>query len=53
MTAKGIWKLSSHWLPERYQAEMVHREGRLFPLIYREEFVSKGRPRHEGVPLRP
>ena len=39
---KGVWKLSSRWLPERYQAEMVHREGRLVPLIYREEFVSKG-----------
>jgi hypothetical protein len=42
MAPKGIWKLSSRWLPERYQAEMVHREGRLVPLIYREEFVSKG-----------
>ena len=40
--AQGMWKLSSRWLPERYQAEMVYREGRLVPLIYREEFFSKG-----------
>jgi hypothetical protein len=39
---KGIWKLSSRWLPERYQAEMVLREGRLVPLSYREEFSSQG-----------
>jgi hypothetical protein len=39
---QGVWKLSSRWLPERFQTEMVHREGRLVPLIYREEFFSKG-----------
>jgi hypothetical protein len=39
---QGVWKLSSRWLPERFQAEMVHREGRLVPLVYREEFFSKG-----------
>jgi Protein of unknown function (DUF3108) len=39
---QGVGKLSSRWLPERYQTEMVHREGRLVPLIYREEFHSKG-----------
>jgi Protein of unknown function (DUF3108) len=43
MAPQGIWKLSSRWLPERYQAEMVRREGRLLPLIYREEFASQGR----------
>jgi hypothetical protein len=42
VAAQGVWKLSSGWLPKRYQSEMVHREGRLLPLIYREEFVSKG-----------
>jgi hypothetical protein len=42
VAAKGVWKVSSRWLPVRYQAEMVHREGRLWPLFYREEFVSKG-----------
>ena len=40
--AQGMWKLLSRWLPERYQTEMVYREGRLFPLVYREEFISKG-----------
>jgi hypothetical protein len=40
--AQGMWQLLSRWLPERYQTEMVCREGRLVPLIYREEFVSKG-----------
>jgi hypothetical protein len=40
--AQGMWKLLSRWLPERYQAEMEYREGRLVPLTYREEFISKG-----------
>jgi len=40
--AQGVWQLSKRWLPERYQTEMVHREGRLVPLIYREEFISQG-----------
>ena len=40
---KGLGHLSKRWLPERYQTEMVHREGRLVPLIYREEFISKGK----------
>jgi len=40
--AQGMWQLMSRWLPERYQTEMVLREGRLLPLVYREEFVSKG-----------
>jgi hypothetical protein len=40
--AQGMWQLLSRWLPERYQTEMVLREGRLLPLVYREEFVSKG-----------
>ena len=41
--AQGVWQLTSRWLPERYQAEMVQREGRLVPLIYREAFISKGK----------
>jgi hypothetical protein len=41
--AQGMWQLLSRWLPERYQTEMVLREGRLLPLVYREEFVSQGR----------
>ncbi|MBM4300845.1 MAG: DUF3108 domain-containing protein [Deltaproteobacteria bacterium] len=41
--AQGLWQLMSRWLPERYQTEMVLREGRLLPLVYREEFISKGR----------
>ena len=40
--AQGMWHLLSRWLPERYQTEMVLREGRLVPLVYREEFISKG-----------
>jgi hypothetical protein len=39
---QGVLKLSNRWLPERFQAEMVHREGRLVPLVYREEIFSKG-----------
>jgi len=39
---QGVWQLMSRYLPERYQTEMVYREGRLLPLVYREEFMSKG-----------
>jgi hypothetical protein len=42
MKAQGAWQLLSRWLPERYQTEMIYREGRLVPLVYREEFISKG-----------
>ena len=41
--AQGVWQLSKRWLPERYQTEMIHREGRLVPLVYREEFISEGK----------
>jgi hypothetical protein len=41
--AQGMWQLTSRWLPERYQAEMVYRDGRLVPLLYREEFLNQGR----------
>jgi hypothetical protein len=41
--AQGVWQLTSRWLPERYQTEMIYREGRLVPLIYREAFISKGK----------
>lgn len=40
--ARGMWKLLSRWLPERYQTEMLYRHGRLQPLVYREEFQAKG-----------
>ncbi len=40
--AQGMWRLLSSYLPERYQTEMVYREGRLQPLVYREEFMDKG-----------
>jgi hypothetical protein len=40
--AQGVWQLTSRWLPERYQTEMVYRDGRLLPLLYREEFISQG-----------
>jgi Protein of unknown function (DUF3108) len=41
--AQGVWQLTSRWLPERYQSEMVYRDGRLIPLLYREEFMSQGK----------
>ncbi len=41
--AQGMWQVTSRWLPERYQTEMIYREGRLAPLIYREAFISKGK----------
>jgi len=40
--AQGMWKLLSRWLPERYQTEMLYRDGRLQPLVYREEFQERG-----------
>jgi hypothetical protein len=40
--AQGMWKLLSRWLPERYQTEMVYRDGRLQPVVYREEFQESG-----------
>ena len=41
--AQGMWQLLNRWLPERYQTEMVYRNGRLLPLVFREEFLYKGR----------
>jgi hypothetical protein len=40
--AQGMWRLLNRWLPERYQTEMVYQDGRLLPLVYREEFQDKG-----------
>jgi len=40
--AQGMWRLLSRWLPERYQTEMLYRDGRLQPEVYREEFREKG-----------
>lgn len=40
--AQGLWRLLSRWLPERYTTEMVFRDGRLQPLVYREEFMNQG-----------
>lgn len=40
--AQGMWRLLSRWLPERYQTEMVYHEGKMRPLVYREEFQDKG-----------
>lgn len=40
--AQGMWRLLSRWLPERYTTEMVFRDGRLVPLVYREEFLDQG-----------
>jgi hypothetical protein len=41
--AQGMWQLLSRWLPERYQTEMTLRDGRFIPLVYREEFITKGK----------
>jgi hypothetical protein len=41
--AQGMWQLLSRWLPERYQTEMLYRDGRLQPVVYREEFQEKGK----------
>jgi len=41
--AQGAWKLLSRWLPERYETEMALEAGRFKPLVYREEFMCKGR----------
>ncbi len=40
--AQGVWRLLSRWLPERYQTEMLYRDGRLQPVVYREEFRESG-----------
>jgi hypothetical protein len=40
--AQGMWRLLNRWLPERFQTEMIYRDGRLQPLVYREEFINKG-----------
>ncbi len=40
--AQGLWRWLSRWLPERYTTEMVFRDGRLQPLVYREEFMNQG-----------
>ncbi|MGA8570983.1 MAG: DUF3108 domain-containing protein [Desulfobaccales bacterium] len=40
--AQGMWRLLSRWLPERYQTEMLYRDGRLQPEVYRQEFREKG-----------
>ena len=37
-----MWSLLSRWLPERYETEMALEDGRFKPLVYREEFQSKG-----------
>ncbi len=40
--AQGMWRLLSRWLPERFQTEMIYRNGRLQPLVYQEKFINKG-----------
>ena len=40
--AQGMWRLLSLWLPERYQTEMLYRDGRLQPEVFRQEFREKG-----------
>jgi hypothetical protein len=40
--AQGAWSLLNRWLPERYETEMALEQGRLKPLVYREEFQAGG-----------
>jgi hypothetical protein len=40
--AQGMWRLLSRWLPEGYLTDMVLEDGRLKPLVFREEFQAKG-----------
>ena len=40
--AEGMWRLLSRWLPEGYETDMVLEDGRLKPLVFREEFQAKG-----------
>ncbi|MEJ2670722.1 MAG: hypothetical protein P8168_00700 [Deltaproteobacteria bacterium] len=42
VAAQGMWQMLNRWLPERFSTEMVYRQGRLAPLVYREEFVNHG-----------
>ena len=51
--AQGMWQLLSRWLPERYQTEMVFREGRLRPPGLSGRIYQQGQARPERVPLRP
>ncbi|HZE21361.1 MAG TPA: DUF3108 domain-containing protein [Desulfobaccales bacterium] len=40
--AQGMWRLLNRWLPERFQTEMIYRDGRLQPLVYQEKFINQG-----------
>jgi len=40
--ANGVWSLLQRWLPERYSTEMVLENGRLKPVLYREEVRIRG-----------
>ncbi len=39
---RGMWRIISRFLPERYETDMVREDGRLKPLVFREEFEAKG-----------
>jgi hypothetical protein len=40
--AQGMWRILSRWLPARYETDMILEDGRLKPLVFREEFQAKG-----------
>jgi hypothetical protein len=40
--AQGLWRLLQRWLPERFSTEMVLEDGRLKPVLYREEVWIRG-----------
>ena len=51
--AQGMWQLSSRWLPERYQTEMVLPGGAAGTAGLPGRIYQQGPARPERVPLRP
>ncbi len=41
--AQGMWRVLNLFLPELFATEMVYRDGRLMPLVYREKFMAHGK----------
>ena len=45
--AEGMWRLLSRWLPEGYETDLVLEDGRLKPLVFREDFQAKDHHIHK------
>jgi hypothetical protein len=43
LVLKGPWRVLSRFLPEQYQTEIVYRQGRLQPLLFREKIHCRGK----------